>query len=447
MEPAPLQPAIYSDQPTSVRWRIVSLLFAYSFMSWFNRLSIQVAYVEKLEHELGITEVQIGAINTAFFLAYTVCMTPGGWFIDRIGPKVALVIMGIGSGTLAALTGLPGLLALSASQTLTALFAVRIIMGAVTAPIYPASSRLIAHWVPFSQRALVNGTLMGAALVGNAASFHGFGFLLDHLPWGQAFLVTGSVTVLVGLVWTIYGTDSPEQHAGVSDAELAWIEHGQPRTAAASSGVSWFSLLRNRSLIFVTLSYAAVGYFEYLLYFWTQHYLQIKGVGKEESRSYAMITNLAMAVGMGLGGFLSDWLQRRVGYRWGRAIVPIAGMLTGAGLLFAAIAADEPGWIVLWLALAMAAVGATEGPFWATAIELGGRHGATAAGILNTGGNAGGALAPVLAPVVSAALGWEWGIGVGSIACLAGVAFWFWIDPAERRAEPDTDPRTRAIAQ
>jgi sugar phosphate permease len=439
-------------QPTNVRWRIVALLFGYSFMSWFNRLSLQVAYVEQIRREQGIAEHEIGAINSAFFLAYTVFMTPGGWLADRIGPKRALVMMGIGSGVFAGLTGLPGLLVLSAGQTLFALFVVRALMGVFTAPIYPASSRLIAQWIPFSQRAMVNGFLMGAALVGNAFCFHGFGALLDRMPWGQAFLITGSITVLVGILWTTYACDDPEQHPSVNQAEQAWIRHEKvPR--AATSGVveqvrthddhahgrsSWLTLLRNRSLIFLTLSYAAVGYFEYMFYYWTQYYLvKIKGVGIEDSRSYATITALATAAGMGLGGVFSDWLQRRVGYRWGRALVPIGCLLAAAALLFASINAEQVGWIVLWLALANAAVGATEGPFWATAIELGGRRGATAAGILNTGGNAGGTPAPTLTPLISDAWGWQWGIGVGSIVCLAGVVFWFWIDPAERtEAEP-----------
>ena len=53
------------------------------------------------------------------------------------------------------------------------------------------------------------------------------------------------------------------------------------------------------------------------------------------------------------------------------------------------------------LALALAAVGACEAPIWTTAVELGGRRGGTAAGICNTGGNAGGLLAPIVTPLVS----------------------------------------------
>ena len=101
----------------------------------------------------------------------------------------------------------------------------------------------------------------------------------------------------------------------------------------------------------------------------------------------------------------------------------------------------SPGWIAFWFALALASVGATEGPMWATALELGGRRGATAAGIFNTGGNAGGVLAPIVTPFVSKAYGWPWGIGLGSLVCVAGTCLWLWIDleePVGQALPPDS---------
>ena len=64
-------------------WRIGALLIAFSFASWFNRVSVRVAYDTKLGHEFGISEEAIGTVYSAFFLSYLLFMTPGGWFIDR----------------------------------------------------------------------------------------------------------------------------------------------------------------------------------------------------------------------------------------------------------------------------------------------------------------------------------------------------------------------------
>jgi MFS family permease len=242
------------------------------------------------------------------------------------------------------------------------------------------------------------------------------------------------------MLWKVYARDYPKQHAGVNVAEQRWIENSsQPADPShkfvkeEDTTIDWQLLLRNRSLVFLTLSYAAVGYFEYLFNFWMHYYFKdVLEIEREQSRYYTGILFLAQAAGMWGGGWLSGWCQRRYGLRLGRALVPIGGMLGSAGFLILGLVATEPGWIVAWFALAMAAIGACEGPFWTTAVELGGRRGGLAAGICNTGGNAGGMLAPIVTPWVSDQLGWLFGISLGSLVCLVGVCLWWWIDPAER---------------
>jgi MFS family permease len=452
---------------TWVRWRVVGLLLAFSFMSWFNRVSMAVAYDERIKEELGIPEEAIGVVYTAFLFAYMIFMTPGGWLADRAGPRRALALMGFGSALFCALTGAVGALALSAAGVLAFFLIIRATMGAFTAPIYPASGRALMHWLPPRQRAGANGAVMGAALLGIAATYFGFGALLDWFDWPTAFAITGGVAALLAVIWACYVTDWPWQHPAVNDAELRWIGAGRPRrpvlkdlsevpeprrlpandvpeavraggppprrpAAREKAPSAWQALLGNRSLMLLTVSYAAVGYFEYLFYFWMHYYFDgVLKLGKTESRVYSTVLYLAMAAGMLLGGWVSDRLQQAWGRRRGRAAVVVSGMLGGAAFLGVGLLATEPGWIATWFALALAAVGATEGPLWATALELGGRHGATAAGIFNTGGNAGGLVAPVVTPLVSQSFGWPWGIGLGSLVCLAGVTLWLWIDPGE----------------
>ena len=63
-----------------------------------------------------------------------------------------------------------------------------------------------------------------------------------------------------------------------------------------------------------------------------------------------------------------------------------------------------------------------------TAIELGVRRGGSSAAILNTGGNAGGMLAPILTPWIGQLYGWGYAIGLGAMICLLGVLFWLGIE-------------------
>src|SRR5437764_1835396 len=140
-------------QPTTVRWRILALLLAFSFLSWFNRISMPVAYDERIRAERGISEEEIGYVYSALLFAYMACMTPGGWFADRYGARLALTVMGLGSALFVALTGAVGRAALSVTATVAALLAVRAALGALTAPIYPGSGYAIARWFPARQRA------------------------------------------------------------------------------------------------------------------------------------------------------------------------------------------------------------------------------------------------------------------------------------------------------
>ena len=472
-------------RPSWVRWRIVVLLMALSFVSWFNRVSLSTAYTDRIRDQFAIDETAMGAAYSALLFVYMLCMTPGGWFTDRFGARLSLGLMGLGLGVFVCLTGAVGWVVASAGLLLTSFVMIRMAMGFFAAPMYPAASHVVAHWIPFPRRAWANGLVQGAAPLGIATTYVLFGKLIDLYDWQSAFLLTGAVTGAIGLSWLLYARDHPVEHAGVNAAEGRLIHAGdadQPvvsdsdlerfgsshaagketalraeesrliesrETHAFEPGgelgivsapfppvspvVGWLDLFRNRSLVCLTVAYAAVGYFEYLFFFWMQYYFKdVLHLETKVSRVYSAIPVLAMALGMPLGGFLSDWLVRVAGRRWGRALVPMGGMIAAAVLLLVGLQTREPLWIVTWFSLALGAMGATEGPQWTVAIELGGRRGATAAGIFNTGGNLGGLLAPIATPWISEMFGWQWGISVGSIVCLAGVCLWWWIDPRQR---------------
>jgi sugar phosphate permease len=447
------------ERPTWVRWRVAAVLMGYSFMTWFNRVSMTTAGGRMIKSEV-LSETQMGTVYSAFLFLYTLFMTPGGWFSDRFGPRRALMLMGFGSALLGACTGVVGLVELSPTLLLASFWVVRGLMGMFTAPIYPSSGRLVSHWVPLATRAGANGLVQGAAAVGIAFTYFVFGWMSDHWGWPKSFLITGAVTASLAVLLTVYVTDRPSQHAGTNEAERRMIapggeagEFSRPDEPSGAAGVAahdrasgsrvttggawdWLALLRNRSLVCLTFSYAAVGYFEYLFFFWMDFYFgEVLHLGETQSRIYAMFPPLAMAVGMPLGGWLSDAVGLRYGRRLGRALVPAGGMLLSAALLFAGVIAVQmkaaPVWIVTWFSLALGAIGAVEGPTWSTAIELGRRHGSTAAGICNTGGNAGGTLAPTITPWVGVNFGWSYAMLIGCVVCLAGVVLWFWVDPEE----------------
>jgi ACS family glucarate transporter-like MFS transporter len=75
--------------------------------------------------------------------------------------------------------------------------------------------------------------------------------------------------------------------------------------------------------------------------------------------------------------------------------------------------------------------------FWAVSADIAGEHVGVVSGIMNMGGQAGGACTASLTPLIAAHFGWEMSfVAAASIAALGAVA-WLAIDPVGMGRRPD----------
>src|SRR5271169_1967776 len=149
---------------------IIALLFSFSVMSYFDRTIMSIAGPQ-LMRDFGISPTAMGSVYSAFILGYALLMIPGGHLSDRIGPRRTLMLMGILSAGFTGLTvvgGKPGLGALIGVAA--TLFAIRLGLGVVTAPLYPACARMTANWIPMVYHARVQGFIIAGSSVGAAIS-------------------------------------------------------------------------------------------------------------------------------------------------------------------------------------------------------------------------------------------------------------------------------------
>jgi MFS family permease len=419
--------------PDRASWRVVPLLMAIVFISHFNRISMSVAGDTRIMPEYGISPTRMGWVYSIFILIYTLNMTPAGIFADRKGTWIALAVMLLGTGTLGALTGVVGLVATGAGTIWISLLVVRAVMGFLTSPLHPSAARTVASWVPVNRVILANGWVVAMAGLGIAGTFTLFHALIERFDWQGAFLVSGGVTVAIGVLWLLLGGDTATARRARRVPASAGVVAASHGSRPGAPPFRWTHLLKNPSLLLLTLSYAAVGYFQYLFFFWMHYYFDtVLALGASESNLYSTIPLLAFTAGMPAGGWIGDRLGMWLHARRAASVVPFAGMLLGALGLGAGVLARDPIAIVACFSVALFGIGATEPFFWTSAVNLGGVHGTTAAGILNTGGNGGGFLAPVVTPALSAQFGWEIGLGFGALVCLAGALSWRWIKMPEQ---------------
>ena len=415
-----------SQHPTRVRWRLVAILMGFSGLNHFHRQSLP-AVVDEVMRDCRFTETDMGWIYSAFLLGYVAFMIPGGWLADRRGGYFALVVSGLGTAALVAATGCCGL-GVSTGAAFVAFLLVRCLMGILTTPLFPAAGRIVAAWIPFGARAWANGLVLGATTIGVSAAPVLFGALSDRFGWRLACVVMGAVTALLTCLWAWYGRDRPAEHPLVDAAELAMVGPA-PQTVTRPIGAGEFrALLRNRSLLFLTANYAAVGYYEYTLFYWMKYYFSdVLKYEQLTSRYFTSVVTSAMVAAMPLGGILSDRLVRLWGYRAGRASVPVFGMLASAVFLAVATRAQGQVAVVTLFFLAHAAIGLCEAPTWVAGLEIGRNCCGTSGAIVNTGGNLGGLLAPVVTVYVAEHYGWGAGFFMASLVCLIGVVLWLGI--------------------
>ena len=423
--------ATHSDhQRSHVRWVILALLFAASFVAYVLRTNMSIAG-ERMMADLGLSKIQLGLVLSAFAWGYAIFQFPGGIFGDRMGPRRALTIIAILWGILTLLTGLvPGRALTSTAVILAALIGLRFVMGAVQAPLFPVGcGGAIGNWFPVSGWAFPNGLTSTGLTLGAAATAPLIAWLMETLGWRESFFLTAPLAFLIAGVWWWYARDNPADHPRVSRNELELInENRVSPEPAADDRTAWKRVLKNRDILLLAASYFCMNYVFYIFFNWFFIYLvDVRGFAILKGGTFAAAPWMVGAVAASVGGLWCDRLCKRIGPRWGCRIPGMVGLSLVAGLLFLGATARNPYLAVVFLSFSFGFTQLTEGAFWAAAIFVSGKHASAATGVMNTGGNVVGGIGALLVPITAEAFGWVPALATGSVFALTGVGLWLFV--------------------
>jgi len=423
--------AVRSDhRSTQVRWIILALLFIVSFVAYVLRTNMSIAG-ENMMADLGLSKIQLGMILSAFAWGYAIFQFPGGIFGNIVGCRRALTIIAVLWGILTLATGLvPGTALASTTVILTTLIVLRFLMGAVQAPVFPvACGGAIGSWFPVSGWAFPNGLTSTGLTLGAAASAPLIAWLMESLGWRESFILTAPLAFLIAGVWWWYARDNPAGHPRVGKKELDLIDANRPSPVRViEDKTAWMHLLKNRDVLLLAASYFCMNYVFYIFFNWFFIYLvDVREFEILEGGYFAAAPWMVGAVAASVGGLLCDRLCKRIGPRWGCRIPGIAGLSLAAGLLFLGATAKNPYLAVVFLSLSFGSTQLTEGPYWAAAIFVSGKHASAATGVLNTGGNVVGGIGALLVPFTAEAFGWVPALATGSVFAIIGVGLWFFV--------------------
>lgn len=309
--------------PTKVRWRIFGIIFILVMMNLVDRVSLSIA-MPTIGKEFDLSPTMQGLVLSSFFWTYALLQIPGGWLIDKFGPRKVIT----GS---TALWGVFQTLAAFATGGIS-LMATRLALGAAEAPLFPSGAKLNALWLSPSERGrgavLVDaGSPLGAAIGGIVISY----LIVTFGSWRAAFAIAGVATILMSWVAWRYLRDLPEEHPGVNEAELAHVrstsstQSAQPEEAMKPiSARSWCGMTVGRA------SWAMV-YFGLLT--WGPNYLaHARGFDLKQIGMAMFVIFLCGTFGSLASGFGADALMRR----FPRNLV-LKGLLTISGLVIFAV--------------------------------------------------------------------------------------------------------------
>jgi sugar phosphate permease len=314
------------------------------------------------------------------------------------------------------------------------LVAVRFLMGAASAPLFPAVGALIQRWFPLGSWGLPNGLTSTGLTLGAAVIPVLLAWLMLDMDWRSAYLVIAPLGLAAAALCWWYLRDGPEEHASVNAEELALIASNRPAVAVTEDEApAWVRVLKNRNMQMLTLSYFCANYVFYNLFNWVPHYFAaVRGFDEQQAGFVISIQWIMAAIGATLGGFACDYITRRAGLRKGcRRISFLSMAAAGLFLLLASLPIGASA-VVAFLALGIFFMQIIEAPYWAAAIGIGGKHTAAAGGMMNTGGNAVGVLNALLVPFVANLLGWSFAMATAGIFALVAAGLWFFINADEQ---------------
>jgi len=416
-----------------VRLGLIFLLFIISAIAFLDRTNISIAGIA-IRDEYGIDQVQLGWVFSAFLIGYALFQVPAGWLAARYGPRLVLTGALIWWGIFTAATAI---IPPQGSAALLLLALTRFSLGIGESVVYPAGNQFLSRWIPAQERGKANGWIFAGVGAGSGITPPLITAIILAGGWRASFYVCAVIGLVAAGIWFLVARDRPQDHASVNAAELAHIEAGLPSAPPVSrSPVPWRTILTNRNVWGLFISYFAFGYVIWIYFSWFFIYLaEARQLDIKASAVFAMLPFLCMTLGCLIGGVVNDRVAARYGLYWGRSgLSVIAFLLTGIFLICGAVA-DSASLAVAILAGGAGAIYLSQSSFWSVTVDIAGQHSGVVSGFMNMGCQIGGALTATLTPMIAAQFGWTAAFVAGAAVVFVGMVAWLAVDP-HRLLEP-----------
>lgn len=401
-------------------WRFMPLLFICYVVAYLDRVNVGFAKLQML-NDLRFSDAVYGWGAGLFFVGYFIFEIPSNLLLHRVGARrwIARIMISWGLATSAMVF----------VSTEWQFYALRFLVGAMEAGFAPGVLYYLTLWFPETFRGRVTSLLFLASAMSGLVGAPVSGLILGHLDgvlglpgWHWLFLIGGLPCIPLGLVVLRRFQDRVQDASWLSDREKELLAAQIKEPGAHAKGSSLLGAIRTPGFLVLGLVYFLIQVGSYGLNFWAPHLIRSSGIAN--ATTIGLLTAVPYVFGaicMVVVGRLSDASGERRMY--------VAGLLVAAaaGFFAAGLFDKQTSLLILALAVMGGGVVASIPAFWALPPRI--LSGAGAAGgiaLINTLGQLGGVVSPVLVGHIKDATGSTtpalYAIGAASLACALIVA-------------------------
>jgi len=361
------------------RYTVVTLSFAAVFVCYIDRVNISVAIIP-MAKEFDWSPSTQGAILSSFFFGYLLMQLGGGWLADRVGGKL---ILGLGVLVWSLFTFVTPLAALFG---ISVLILTRIGMGVGEAVTFPSIYSMFSRWIPAQDRSRAVAFTNSAIPIGTVFALVTTPLIVIHLGWQWAFYLFGLVGVVWFVAWQKLMTDLPEDHPGISAAELEHIQAHASASGMVANAPPIMTFLRNKAMWAIIVAHFCNNWTLYVILSWLPKYVnEGLGIAFAAIGMISMLPHVTSFLCLNIAGTIADRMIKSgmdtTRVRKLMQTIAFGGLATCLLL----VAEVDSAWMAIGiLCLGKVFSAACTGGFLVNHMDIGPRHAGTLMGITNT---------------------------------------------------------------
>ncbi|MGE1062202.1 MFS transporter [Megasphaera paucivorans] len=406
-----------TKKATKFRWFIISLIFLIYTVASADRSNLGVA-LPFLRQEFQMTNTEAGAIASLFSVGYALAQVPAGFMFSKLG------VHKIFSWALIATSVFTGFM--GTANSAFALKGLRLGLGLSEAALPVGITTTINNWFPAKEKGTASGIFLAGAKFGPVLVPLLSALIIANWGWRPIFYICAVPGIVFAIIWLIFVRNKPEESKYCNEVEQEYIKNENDITKESEEKSHAFSfgwldtLIRSKKTAELDTTHqiltswnvwgAAIGYFfiagiVYVLYAWIPTYLVTV---KHFSIMKMGFVASAPWIGAVIGNLLGGWISDRILAKRRKPMMIVTALTTAIMMYLMITSPNDSFYMGMLLLIAGIFLNLGYSAFMVYPMGLTSKEKyPIAMSIVNTGGQFGGAVAPLVVGFILDVFNWN----------------------------------------